>query len=286
MWSGNPEGLRPAGTVAAPRHTRTAAWGLALHQSLGRCGNARATGLELNQGLRHERTQHRLVGPHIVHACTAQAGWGQLLLLTRDGGFAAARSCQNGRSQQLALLDFARARHRLRCTGRMASKVHCALSGDYAVITDDGRHIWRVGEFAYRAGASCSFWGDYHPRTVPFSIAFIQHREPRLLIHPARSGTARCRWICATGENLTERDGLAFEQPHLSGYFSWAVFCSSPAQQWLLDDGWVWAPVGIPAVWSLPAWLDGNAGIWRRRPLAQAAGAGRGAGTSPACGFG
>lgn len=31
-----------------------------------------------------------------------------------------------------------------------------------------------------------------------------------------------------------------------------------PSQQWLLDDGWAWAPVGIPAVWSLHAWLDGN----------------------------
>jgi hypothetical protein len=112
-------------------------------------------------------------GPHIVHACTAQAGWGQLLLLTRDGGLHALK-LPSGRSQQLAQLDLPEptppAPH-----WPHGFKVHCALSGDYAVIADDGGTFGvlvnlRTGE------RRAAFWGDYHPKTVPFSIALSSTR--------------------------------------------------------------------------------------------------------------
>ncbi|MGD9760041.1 MAG: hypothetical protein AB7U71_21275 [Comamonas sp.] len=193
-------------------------------------------------------------GPHIVHACTAQAGWGQLLLLTEDGGLHALK-LPSGRSQQLAQLDLPEptppAPH-----WPHGFKVHCALSGDYAVIADDGGTFGVLVNLRTGERVMQLFGGDYHPRTVPFSIAFVQHQGRDVLIH-------RTQWNrldvmdCATGENLTERDGLAFEQPHYLDYFHGRLL-PSPSQQWLLDDGWVWAPVGIPAVWSLPAWLDGN----------------------------
>jgi hypothetical protein len=34
----------------------------------------------------------------------------------------------------------------------------------------------------------------------------------------------------------------------------------SPKGTRILDDGWVWHPVGIPVVWSVDQWLSGN--IW------------------------
>ena len=43
-------------------------------------------------------------GQPIIHACTAQADWGQLLLLTQDGGLHGL-NLDNGRSQSLAQLD-------------------------------------------------------------------------------------------------------------------------------------------------------------------------------------
>ena len=75
-------------------------------------------------------------GPHIVHACTAQAGWGQLLLLTRDGGLHALK-LPSGQCQQLALLDLPEPTPPTPHWPH-GFKVHCALSGNYAVIGDVG----------------------------------------------------------------------------------------------------------------------------------------------------
>lgn len=119
-------------------------------------------------------------GSHIVHACTAQADWGQLLLLTRDGGLHALK-LPSGRSQQPAQLDLPESTPPTPHWPH-GFKVHCALSGDYAVIADDC--TWgvlvnlRTGERIVQL-----FGGDYHPKTVPFSIAFIQHRGRDVLIH-------------------------------------------------------------------------------------------------------
>jgi hypothetical protein len=32
----------------------------------------------------------------------------------------------------------------------------------------------------------------------------------------------------------------------------------SPDYEWILDNGWVWQPAGVPAVWSLARWLGEN----------------------------
>ena len=75
-------------------------------------------------------------GQPIVHACIAQADWGQLLLLTNDGGLHGL-NLDSGRSQPLARLNLpeptAPTPH-----WSHGFKVHCALSGDYAVLVNDG----------------------------------------------------------------------------------------------------------------------------------------------------
>ena len=43
-------------------------------------------------------------GQPMVHVCTANASWGQLLLLTKDGGLHGL-NLESGRSQSLAQLD-------------------------------------------------------------------------------------------------------------------------------------------------------------------------------------
>lgn len=193
-------------------------------------------------------------GSPIVHACTAQASWGQLLLLTEDGALHGL-DLDSGRSWQLAKLELPEP------TAPTAYwphgfKVHCALSGDHAVIADDGGTFGVLVNLRTGEPAAQLFGGDYHPRTVPFSIAFTRHQARDVLLH--RTDWNRLDAMdCATGENLTERDGLEFGQPHYLDYFHGRLLLN-PSQQWLLDDGWVWAPVGIPTVWSVPAWLDGN----------------------------
>jgi hypothetical protein len=63
-----------------------------------------------------------------------------------------------------------------------------------------------------------------------------------------------------TGRLLTPREPTSYQRDeprpeHYLDYFHGALR-SSPGGRWLADDGWVWAPVGIPRVWDLRRWLD------------------------------
>jgi hypothetical protein len=105
--------------------------------------------------------------------------------------------------------------------------------------------------------------GDYHPETVPFSVAFGQLGERPVVVH-------RTDWNrldasdAATGEPLTAREFSPYEPgkaapEHYLDYFHGALHLS-PSGRWLADDGWVWHPVGIPCVWELRPWLTEN--VW------------------------
>jgi hypothetical protein len=101
--------------------------------------------------------------------------------------------------------------------------------------------------------------GDYYPETVPFSFAFIEVDGRPLAIH-------RTAWNRldisdpATGELLTSRAPTSYssgqQRPdHYLDYFHGAVFIS-PGSTRILDDGWIWHPIGVPSVWSVPSWLQ------------------------------
>lgn len=193
-------------------------------------------------------------GPAIVTACTAQAAWGQLLLLTESGGLHG-MDLDSGHSQRLAQLELPTPTPP-RPYGPHGFKLHCALSGGYAVVADDGGSFGVLVNLGTGEVVAPLHGGDYHTHTVPFSTAFTQHQGRDVLIH--RTDWNRLDVMdCATGSNLTERDGTQYEQPHYLDFFHGALLLS-PSREHVLDDGWVWAPVGIPTVWSLPAWLEGN----------------------------
>jgi hypothetical protein len=68
----------------------------------------------------------------------------------------------------------------------------------------------------------------------------------------------------STGKSLTERPLTSYRQgeerpAHDLDYFHGALHVS-PNDIHILDDGWVWHPVGIPTSWELRPWLDGN--VW------------------------
>jgi hypothetical protein len=105
--------------------------------------------------------------------------------------------------------------------------------------------------------------GWYRPDTVPFSIGFVVHDDRTLLVH-------RTAWNRldvsdpAGGELLTSRGPTAYGKgeprpAHYLDYFHGALSIS-PGGRWVLDDGWVWAPVGVPTVWDLRSWMTGN--VW------------------------
>jgi hypothetical protein len=68
----------------------------------------------------------------------------------------------------------------------------------------------------------------------------------------------------STGQLLSERSPTSYQAgeqrpEHYLDYFHGALYLS-PKGTRILDDGWVWHPVGIPVVWSLDQWLSGE--VW------------------------
>ncbi|MFC5750484.1 hypothetical protein [Actinomadura rugatobispora] len=134
-------------------------------------------------------------------------------------------------------------------SGRFAAVVHDRGTGGTLVDLRSGQVMMTLNG------------GDHRTEHVPFSLAFAEHQGREVVVH-------RTDWNRldvsdpATGALLTRREhpeakeGERFPEHHLD-YFHGALHVS-PDGRWIADDGWVWAPVGVPAVWDLRRWLDGN----------------------------
>ena len=97
---------------------------------------------------------------------------------------------------------------------------------------------------------------------MPFSIAFARRDGRTVVIN--RTGWNRLDVHDAeTGRLLTDRTReptAPGESPaHELDYFHGRLHVS-PDGHWIADDGWVWSPAGIPAVWDLERWLHAN--VW------------------------
>jgi hypothetical protein len=103
--------------------------------------------------------------------------------------------------------------------------------------------------------------GDYHAEQTPFPCAFAGSRAGTVLV-AATAWNRLDAFDPATGALLTERGptsdtGGDGRPPHYLDYFHGALLVSPDGRR-ILDDGWVWAPVGIPRSWSVERWLDTN----------------------------
>jgi hypothetical protein len=148
------------------------------------------------------------------------------------------------------------------CGRDLQRRLHASASGLFAAVVND---YGRFGEVIdLRAGQVTMALdnGGSHEETVPFSLAFARHHGRDVVIH-------RTAWNrldvseAASGRLLTAREPASWQpgEPmpaHYLDYFHGALhLCPDGAR--IFDDGWVWQPVGIPVVWELAAWLDGNA---------------------------
>jgi hypothetical protein len=103
--------------------------------------------------------------------------------------------------------------------------------------------------------------GTYHVEHSNFPVAFAQIDGRLLLVH----GTDWNRLDVSdprTGGLLTDRSPTSYrrdeERPeHYLDYFHGGL-AASPDGEWIVDNGWVWHPVGIVSSWSLRRWLEGN----------------------------
>ncbi len=137
-------------------------------------------------------------------------------------------------------------------------RLHASADGRFAAIVIDygTRGLLldlTTGQVALRLDRD-----DYHSDTTPYPCAFVASAHGPLLVHATRwnrldvyDPTAR-RSRSQRSQPRYERDKPF--PPHYLDYFHGAL-CPSPDGRWIADDGWVWHPVGIPTLWSVPAWL-------------------------------
>lgn len=141
-------------------------------------------------------------------------------------------------------------------------RLHVSARGDFAAVVNDYGQLGEVLDLRSGRRTMPLDGGDYHPETVPFSAAFAEVRGRTVLIH-------RTSWNRldvsdpATGELLTERGPTSYqsgqeEPPHYLDFFHGRLHVS-PGGRRILDDGWVWHPIGLLTSWSLEPWVLENA---------------------------
>lgn len=153
--------------------------------------------------------------------------------------------------------------HKPWCGHVLRPHLHSAPGGDFAAIVNDyGRYGQIIDLRSGRVTLELA-GGDYHPDTVPFSFAFARVGARIVAIH--RTSWNRLDFSDpATGELLSARGPTSYQRgeerpPHYLDYFHGALRVS-PNGASIVDDGWVWHPVGIPTTWSLEQWVGGN--VW------------------------
>ena len=105
--------------------------------------------------------------------------------------------------------------------------------------------------------------GEYHTEQTEFPVALLQRQERSLLIHATNWNRLDVTDL-TNGLPLTQRSfpesTTPEEQPaHYLDFFHGALRVS-PSGEWIADDGWVWAPVGVVTAWNLETWLGNN--VW------------------------
>lgn len=139
-------------------------------------------------------------------------------------------------------------------------KIVVSLNGGFAAVSTDFGRYGEVFDLAAGRKTMDLDAGDYLNDTVKASIAFVEFDGRTVLIH-------RTDWNRLdisdpeTGKLITERESP--EHDDTSGryldYFHGGLSLS-PDMRLVADDGWVWHPLGVPTIWSVDDWLNGN--VW------------------------
>lgn len=203
------------------------------------------------------------LGPITDLAPVDREGHSVWLLLAGDGSLLRFDADSGDRARLAATAVPAEPDHEPWCGHALRRHLHVSPRGEFAAVVNDyGRH----GEIVdLRSGQTTLrlFGGADDPETVPFSFAFAEARGRVVAIH-------RTDWNrldvsdASNGRLLTHRGPTSYGQgesppPHYLDYFHGGLYVSSDGAH-VLEDGWVWHPVGVPMTWSLESWLSDN--VW------------------------
>jgi hypothetical protein len=136
-----------------------------------------------------------------------------------------------------------------------------APSGTHAAIVEAHGLRGTVLDLATGRATMALQREPYHPEVCRFPIAFVEHGGRSLLVHAVAWNRLEVT-DPRTGELLTVRDQLVYPQggaapPHYLDYFHGALLLG-PDGRTILDDGWVWHPVGVLRAFDIARWLEEN----------------------------
>jgi hypothetical protein len=149
--------------------------------------------------------------------------------------------------------------HKPWCGHILKRRLHASPGGAFAAIVNDYGRYGSIIDLRSGQVTLALDGGNYHPETVPISFAFAQVKGWVVAIH-------RTAWNRldisdpSTGSLLTARSPTSYQRgedrpAHYLDYFHGALHIS-PNSVRIVDDGWVWHPVGIPTTWSLEQWAS------------------------------
>jgi hypothetical protein len=146
---------------------------------------------------------------------------------------------------------------------KKAVALHVSADGEMAAVVNTyGQHgvvlDLTTGEATMRLERD-----SYHEGISAFPVAFCVINGRLLLAH----GTAWNRLDVSdprTGELLTRRDSPPYvrgpqKAAHYLDYFHCGLSVS-PSQEWIVDNGWCWHPIGEVVAWNLRRWVQEN--VW------------------------
>lgn len=137
-------------------------------------------------------------------------------------------------------------------------RVCVSRDGRFAAIVNDYGRLGVVCETGTGRVTLDLVGGSHHTGTVPFSLCFAELDGKAVVVHRTdwnrldASDPATGKLLTAR-EFPTEREGKPIRE-HALDYFHGRLFLS-PDGMHVLNDGWVWHPVGIPTTFSLARWL-------------------------------
>ncbi|MFE7563827.1 hypothetical protein [Kitasatospora sp. NPDC057500] len=144
--------------------------------------------------------------------------------------------------------------------GGVRLRLHVSRCGRWAAVVQDRGRYGTVVDLTTGSPALKLDGGDYCCGTVPFALAFAEHGGRPVVVH-------RTDWNrldvtdLVSGEVLTARDSPDGDEEEDAEYdldYFHGALALSPDGTRVYDGGWVWQPWGMPAVWSLTAWLRDN----------------------------
>ena len=141
----------------------------------------------------------------------------------------------------------------------LEARFHVSQSGKFAALVNDYGQFGQVFDLHEKRVMMQLNRGDYQPETQPFPVAFFQNDGRDLLVHAVDWNRLEIS-DPQNGELLTARDAMKYEKEppeHYLNYFHGALHVS-PNGKHIVDDGWVWHPVGSVAIWNLEDWLQSN----------------------------